>query len=118
MTDSLKASDDLAAKGATAPRVTLQDIEDNIAAISYINAGQVVNGEAEDRDASPLDLLTVCFITTQNGFVVVGKSAPASAENFDEQKGRQFARDDAIRQLWPLMAYSLKQDIMNGWADF
>ncbi len=55
-----------------------------------------------------LKLLTLCLVTTKNGFVLVGKSAPASAENFDVELGRKLAYEDAVRQLWPLMGYALR----------
>jgi hypothetical protein len=41
----------------------------------------------------------------------VGKSAPANAENFDAEVGKQLAYEDAIRQLWPLLGYALKQKL-------
>jgi hypothetical protein len=102
---SLQASEELSARGAVAPRVSLADMNDAIASEHYINAG---NACGEGMFASPLGLMTLCFLTMRNGFVVVGKSAPASAENYNEDKGRAFAREDAIRQLWPLMGFSLR----------
>jgi hypothetical protein len=42
-----------------------------------------------------------------NGFVLVGKSAPADPGNFNEELGRNFAKDDALRQMWPLEGYLL-----------
>jgi hypothetical protein len=104
---SLEASEALSAKGATHPRVSLADMNDAIAGENYINAGAAA--EAAGQIASdPMHLMTLCFLTMSNGFVVVGKSAPASPENYDADKGRTFAREDAIRQLWPLMGFSLR----------
>lgn len=103
--DSLKASEALSASGATHPRVALADMEAAIATEHYVNAGNAVG---EGQFASPLGLMTICFLVLKNGFVVLGKSAPASPENFDEAKGRTFAREDAIRQLWPLMGFALR----------
>ena len=102
---SLQASEELSARGATAPRVSLDDMNAAVASEHYINAGTAVG---EGRFASPLGPMTIWFLTMRNGFVVLGKSAPASPENYDEQKGRTFAREDAIRQLWPLMGFSLR----------
>lgn len=53
--------------------------------------------------------LTICVLTLQNGFTVVGKSACASPENYNEEVGEHFAREDARRQIWPLEAYLLKE---------
>jgi len=39
----------------------------------------------------------------------VGKSAPASADNFNADLGRKLAYEDAIRQLWPLMGFALRE---------
>lgn len=52
--------------------------------------------------------LTICIMTTADGFHLVGKSAAASPENFDEDVGRELARDDARKQLWLLEGYILK----------
>lgn len=103
--ESLKSSEQLSAKGAVAPRVSLADMEGKIAHKHFVNAGNAVG---EGMFESSLGLMTLCFLVMQNGFVVVGKSAPASPENFDESKGRQFAYEDAIKQLWPLEGYALR----------
>jgi hypothetical protein len=47
----------------------------------------------------------------KNGFTIVGKSAPASAENFDQQKGELFAYEDAVRQAWPHFGFALRDRI-------
>lgn len=107
---SLQISDDIAAKGATAPRVTLQSIEDKIAAeysFTVDKAVEAINAPVMDE----LKILTLCVLVTKAGFTVIGKSAPASAENFDADKGRIFAREDAIRQLWPLEGYALREKL-------
>ena len=53
--------------------------------------------------------LTICVLTTDNGFALVGKSAPADPDNFDEALGKKFAREDAIRQMWVLEGYLLRE---------
>ena len=110
---SLQATEALGATGATAPRVSLDDIDYAIAAENYFTAGAAAN--ALEQPSSPaLDLLTICILTTRNGFTVIGKSAPASPENFDADKGRTFARDDAVRQLWPLMGFALRERLASA----
>jgi hypothetical protein len=62
-------------------------------------------------------LLTICVLVLRNGFTVTGTSACASPENFDADIGRKVARADAVRQVWPLMGYALKQrlhDVQHG----
>lgn len=60
-----------------------------------------------------LEHVTVLLARLKNGFVVIGKSAPADPENYDAELGYRFAREDAIRQIWPLFAFALRCDI-NG----
>lgn len=109
---ALKATDDYSGANATAPRVSLDDMKSKIAFTHYINAGEAsraISGLTERESAPSLELLTICLVVMRNGFVVIGKSAPASADNFDAEKGRLFAFEDAIRQLWPLEGYALRE---------
>lgn len=109
-TESLEATEKLGARDANAPRVALSDIMYAIKDVYYVNAGQAVKSNWDTKaDTSELDLMTLCFIVMKNGFVVVGKSAPASAANFDMVKGRDFAYEDAVRQIWPLMGFALRE---------
>lgn len=55
--------------------------------------------------------LTVCVLTLQNGFTVVGQSACASPENYDREIGETVAEADAVREIWKLEGYLLKQAI-------
>ncbi len=80
---------------AVAPRVTLKMVQESIADQEYILRGT----------------LTICILTLHNGFRVVGTSAAASPENFDESIGRTLAHEKAQDQIWPLLGYALKQDL-------
>lgn len=60
---------------------------------------------------SPLSLLTFCVLVLQNGFTVTGESACASPENYDENIGRQIARENAVQKICPLMGYQLKEQL-------
>lgn len=109
--ETLKATDDYSAAKATAPRVSLADMEGKIEREHYFTAGAAVRALVQPTDEidNPLDLLTICILQMRNGFTVIGKSAPASPENFDPEKGRRFAYEDAIKQLWPLEGYALRE---------
>lgn len=112
-------------KGKTAPRVTPDAVEANIASVHYFTAAHGVDTAAFDcdfyRDANtraalksevtpePLGLLTFCVIILANGFTVTGESACASPDNFDPDIGRKIAYDNARAKIWPLMGYHLKQ---------
>jgi hypothetical protein len=110
---SLQSTDAEAAVAAVAPRVSLADIE---AAIDYrydFNAAEAIEA-LDDEPADPLRLLSICLLVMKNGFTVIGKSAPASPENFNQSLGEKFAYEDAIRQLWPLMGFALRDKLTNS----
>jgi hypothetical protein len=99
-------------KGLTAPRVTPASIEAKIVGEYYFTASQGCYGaDGEGFRGNPdeipgsLHRLTMCVLTLENGFTILGKSAPASAENFDAELGRKIARADAVNQIWPLEGY-------------
>lgn len=52
---------------------------------------------------------TLCILTLQNGYIVVGKSACISKDVFDENLGQQFAYQDALAKIWELEGYLLAQ---------
>lgn len=107
----------LAARGKTAPRVTLEDVEANIVSEWYIIAAEGVPHDdfhAPVPANSPLYQLTFCVLVLRNGFTVTGQSACASPENFDADIGRKLARKDAVNGIWPLMGYELKQRLASA----
>lgn len=75
----------------THPKITPADIEARVKAEEFFYHDQ----------------LTICVLTMANGFMVVGKSAPASPENYNADLGRKFAHDDCIKQAWQLEGYLL-----------
>jgi len=91
---SIQETERESAANATAPRVALADIEAAIKEVEY----SVV-----------YDILTLAIVIMNNGYIVVGKSAPASPENFNAELGRKFAYEDAVRQIWPLMGFALRE---------
>lgn len=109
--DAIEA--EIQAKGLTAPRVTLADIEASIEVETYFTAanGTIDAGEPY-HDA--LERLTFCVLILRNGFTVTGESACASPENFDPEIGRNIARDNAVAKIWPLMGYELKTKLAGG----
>lgn len=87
----------------TAPRVTEVDIESEIVNEYYRNLG----GAVKASENSSLHNTTICALELRNGFTIVGKSACVYPELYDEDKGRELARKDAIRQVWPLLGFRL-----------
>lgn len=87
------------AKGLTAPRVTLVDLQANI-----------VHTEIVEHVSASGQVLRWAVLTTRNGFAVTGRpSASASSENDNEEIGKKVAIDNAMQELWPLMGYALKE---------
>lgn len=108
---SLEDTERECAEGKTAPRVSLQDIENAIVHKHFVTADKTYPSPTEavlSFADDALSLLTVCFVVMNNGFTVIGKSVPASPANFDAQLGRKLAYEDAVRQIWPLMGFALR----------
>lgn len=71
-------------------RITLADLKARVRSVEYIERG----------------VLNVALLQLDNGFWLVGKSAPVDPGNYDAAYGRQLAYDDALRQAWPLLAFA------------
>jgi hypothetical protein len=114
---------EILAKGLTAPRITIEDIEDNIDTEVYFTAQHGVEGALSSLQlhsrhpvglqAGNLSLLTLCVLVLRNGFMATGESACASPENFDAEMGRKLARANAVRKIWPLMGYELRSALQS-----
>lgn len=77
-------------------KITPQEIENKIDKADYHRVGETT--------------AIVCSLTLKSGFVVIGKAACFSHDIFDEQMGCELAYQDAIRHLWGLEAYRLKEN--------
>jgi hypothetical protein len=107
-TDDAAIEQEIIAKGLTAPRVTPEDIEANIASeVSFVVGSVLKDCPIHDN----LNRLTICVLTLRNGFTIIGESAVASPTNFDPDLGRKIARANAINKVWPLMGYKLCCDL-------
>lgn len=84
-------------KGLTAPRITPDMLDAEIA--------------AEDYHVFAGSCLTVCCLTLKNGFTVTGESACASPENFNAEIGQKIARQNAREKLWPLLGFRLRDKL-------
>lgn len=95
---------EIQAKGLTAPRVTLDQLNANIVSVEIVKhvapSGQV---------------LRWAVLTTRNGYAVTGRpSVSVSPENDNAELGEQLARDNARNELWPLMGYELKTRVADA----
>lgn len=109
---------EIQAKGLTAPRVTPADIEAEIASVHFFVASDAIqheNAVHEHGEAGWLlgatQQLTFCVIQLRNGFTVTGESACASPENFNAEIGRRIARENAEREIWPLLGFRLRDEL-------
>ncbi len=107
---SLEQEDAAAAAVAVAPRVTLESMKAKIAGYHFFTVGDAVRALGQPVEPA-FDIVTVCVMVLQNGFTLIGKSAPASPENFNADLGKDIAFDDCIRQMWPLEGYALREKL-------
>lgn len=124
MSNDQNIEQEIQAKGLTAPRITPDDIEANIISEHYFRADEAIWGadnnplEHQDVTESGVSLgdatfarLTFCVLKLRNGFIVTGESCCASIDSFDPEKGRKYARENAVEKMWPLMGYALKNKL-------
>lgn len=86
---------EIVAKGLTAPRVTLERIDEVILNTEFY--------------VFPGTTLTVCCLTLKNGYTVLGESACASPANFDAKLGEKIAFENARKKIWALEGYALRE---------
>lgn len=101
-------------KGLNAPRITPEHIDSKIKAVEYILPREVCKRDngVEVFDAPlPLQTLTFCILTLENGFTVTGESACASPENYDAKIGKEVAYNNAREKIWVLEGYLLKEKL-------
>lgn len=118
----------IASRGLKAPRITPADIEAAIASEHYFTARHGVLGELASDGVPPtayeqtnvpaaFAFVTICVLILRNGTKIVGvNTGPVSPENFDPELGRQYARQQAVDQVWPLLGYALRERIASGGA--
>lgn len=97
MIDEEKINQEITDLGLEAPRIKPEDID---AAI-----------KSEDYHVFHNSMLTVCCLTLQNGFNVIGTSACVSPENFNKKLGEEISRRNAREQIWALEGYLLKEKL-------
>jgi hypothetical protein len=94
--------------GALGPRVTVDMMRGAIAETHFMNGADAFG---MPKGHHPLALLTLCVLVLKSGFLVIGKSACVSPENYDVEKGRKAAYDNAFGKLWQLFGFQLRTDL-------
>lgn len=113
-------------------KVSLDDVVSAIQSSHYFTAADGVYGEgifsntlgsrhsdrAQITQTSPaLGVLTFCVLVLKNGFTVTGQSACVDPNAFDEDIGRGIAYENAVKQIWPLLGFTLR-DALNRESQF
>lgn len=83
----------IANAGKTAPRLTPEHVDAKIKSTTFYRHGET----------------TICVLTLENGFDVIGHSGCASPANFDAKIGETIARQKARDQIWMLEGYLLRE---------
>ena len=83
-------------------KLELQDIKDTVVDEQY---HRFTKGNTLGKST-----LTVCCLTLKNGYQVTGESACVDPDNFDVALGKELAKENAIRKIWTLEGYLLKQE--------
>lgn len=96
---SAKLVDDAAkAVQKTPNRISLEFMESQVASEVYIHPENLPHA-------------TICVLVLKNGFALIGDSVPADPGNYNEELGRKFSRDQAIKKAWPLFAFALRNEM-------
>lgn len=102
---------------APGPKVTMDAIEAAISSVHFTNGSKLYQPHAADPLSDQADKfkpLTVCVLLMKNGFTVVGTSACADPQNYNQEIGEKLAYSDCIRQIWPLMGFELRSRLAQG----
>lgn len=102
-TPNLDETNERARKVAKTPwRVDLEQMKGRVASVEYIHPESIPHG-------------TVAIVMLDNGYALQGWSAPADPDNFNADLGKQYAFEDAMRKMWALEAYVMR-DAMAGFV--
>ena len=66
-------------------KITVEFLNSEIANIEYLR---------------PVGTLTICVITTKDGFTFTGESACVDPANFNKEIGEKIAYDNAFNKMW------------------
>jgi hypothetical protein len=88
-------------KQLNAPRLTLDLIDSVISNEQY----HVFEGTT----------VTICCLTLNNGYNVIGESSAVSLDNFNQDIGRKVSKENAQDKIWALEGYLLKQRLFEAY---
>ena len=91
--------EEIQSKNLNAPRITPEIIESKIKKCEFHKLTEV---------------LTVCVLTLENGFIVTGESSCTSPENYNKELIEKISRMNAVGKIWMLEGYLLKQKLFEA----
>lgn len=113
MTDDLDNVEDRIARANAMERLPSLNTSE---ARQEIDAASSI-GPAIHAIGSAFETVTVCLMVLQNGTKIVGVNhGPVDPAGFSADDGRAYARQDAIRQIWPLLGYELRNRLIDEQA--
>ena len=95
-----ESPEDYARKKLTTYRVTEEALKKVVKSVEY--------------HVFPGTNLTVCCMTTKNGFTITGEAACVDPANFDANQGMVIAYGKAFNKLWALEGYLMKENFSRG----
>lgn len=110
-------------------KITLEAIEAVIDSEYYFTAEHGIEGAMSrlelhtrhpgDGLTGTLSQVTFCLIVLRNGTKIVGINyGSVDPSQHSVVDGREYAREDAIRQIWPLLGYELRSKLSVKQTDF
>lgn len=97
------------------PRVTLADIEAEIASEHFFTAYQGAVMATSGPVSGELSRLTFCVLVLHNGAKFVGiNHGPVDPASFNPEMGRRYAREDAIAKLWEPLGFRMRDRMAAG----
>lgn len=109
------------------PRITQADVDAAIASEHVFTAHQGALKAWEESDSGPreydpphgLASLTCCVLVLRNGTKILGVNyGSIDPELHDSAMGQREARADAVRQVWPLLGYVLREKLHAQAGDY
>lgn len=98
-TPTMEASDASARAVQKTPwRVSLEAMKRRIANVEYIYPASIPH-------------MTIAVVLLDSGYALQGMSAPADPANFNLEKGKEFALENALQKMWALEAYVMRDHL-------
>lgn len=76
-------------------KITAGDLFDKVKDAKYFNI--------------PGTTTTICYLTMQNGFTILGQSACVDPNEYNAATGEKYAYENAIEKIWQLEGYLLAE---------